>query len=83
MYAVFRTRKFDKEFAKQFSKKEQEEIERLVAALRALAEKSEKWAPEILDKVRVFEEGWSGLEREVEKGDVLGEIDYYQGIIET
>jgi len=27
MYAVFRTRKFDKEFAKQFSKKEQEEIE--------------------------------------------------------
>ncbi|OGL73901.1 hypothetical protein A3D72_00235 [Candidatus Uhrbacteria bacterium RIFCSPHIGHO2_02_FULL_57_19] len=64
-------------------RKEQEEIERLVAALRALAEKSEKWAPEILDKVRVFEEGWSGLEREVEKGDVLGEIDYYQGIIET
>src|SRR3989344_693400 len=28
MYAVFRTRKFDKEFAKQLSEKEQKEVER-------------------------------------------------------
>lgn len=63
-------------------RKEQEEIERLIGSLRGMAEQSEKWAPEILDKVRIFEEGWSGLEREVQKEDVLGEIDYYQGVIE-
>jgi hypothetical protein len=64
-------------------KEEVKRIEGLIAELRSLAEKSEKWRPEILDKVRTFEAGWSGLEREVTAEDVKGEIDYYQGVIEV
>ncbi len=61
--------------------KEMEEISELIGQLKKLAEQSEQWQGEILDKVRVFEEGWSGIEREVEKSDVKGEIDYYLGVI--
>jgi hypothetical protein len=61
----------------------QAEIEKRIAALRALAGESPKWAAEILDKVKVFEEGWSGVEREVSEDDIRGEIDYYHGVIEV
>lgn len=63
--------------------KEQKMIEELVGQLKALSDNSPKWQAEILDKVRVFEEGWSGLEREVVADDVKGEIDYYLGVITT
>ncbi|MEW5902387.1 MAG: hypothetical protein AB1715_13060 [Acidobacteriota bacterium] len=61
---------------------EQQKIEKLIADLKAYAGRSEKWRAEILDKVKVFEAGWSGLEKEVTVDDVRGEIDYYQGVIE-
>lgn len=61
----------------------QEEIGKKIAALRAFAAESPKWAAEILDKVKVFEEGWSGVEREVTEDDIRGEIDYYRGVIEV
>lgn len=64
-------------------KKEQEKIDELINQLEHLAGESEKWQAEILDKVRVFKEGWSGLEREVAADDVRGEIDYYLGVITT
>ncbi len=61
---------------------EEQKLAALIVELRALAEKSEKWQPEILDKVKTFEAGWSGLEREVTTEDVKGEIDYYSGVME-
>lgn len=61
----------------------QEEIEKKIAALRAFAGESPKWSAEIVDKVKVFEEGWSGVEREVSEDDIRGEIDYYRGVIEV
>lgn len=63
--------------------KEQKIIEELIGQLQALSDNSPKWAAEILDKVRIFEAGWSGLEREVVASDVKGEIDYYLGVITT
>lgn len=61
--------------------KEQKEIEELISQLAALGNQSEKWKAEILDKVKTFEAGWSGLEREVTAEDIKGEIDYYLGVI--
>ena len=61
---------------------EQATIVTLIESLRRLAERSEPWRGEILDKVRTFELGWSGVEHEVRAEDVRGEIDYYHGVIE-
>ncbi len=61
---------------------EQKDIEARIAAFASLAERSEKWAPEIRGKVRLFEEGWSGVEHDVTKEDVDGEIEYYRGVID-
>ncbi|MBI2099283.1 hypothetical protein HYT45_02610 [Candidatus Uhrbacteria bacterium] len=63
--------------------KRQKEIAELIDQLRALSAQSEKWASEILDKARKFEEGWSGLAREAQKDDVQREIDYYLGVIQV
>lgn len=63
-------------------KKEQLEIDRRIATLAAMAERSDKWGPEIRGKVKVFEEGWSGVEHDVSKEDVDGEMEYYRGVIE-
>ncbi len=63
-------------------KAEQKEIESKIAVLAAMAERSEKWGPEIRGKIKAFEEGWSGVEHDVTREDVLGEIEYYQGVIE-
>ncbi len=62
---------------------EQERIIKLIASLRALAERGDKWRAEILEKARTFDEGWSGLEREVREEDVRGEIEFYAGAIEA
>jgi len=64
-------------------KAEQEQIEKLIVLFRAMAERSDKWRAEILDKARTFDEGWSGLEREVREEDVRGEIEFYAGAIEA
>lgn len=64
-------------------REEQKMIAGLLVELRSFADKSEKWRPEILDKVKTFEAGWSGIEKEVSSDDVKGEIDYYQGVIEV
>lgn len=75
-----RKREYDEELAAWQEK--QHEILTKLAELRSLADRSAKWAPEILDKVRVFEEGWSGTEREPNLQIIDGEIDYYRGVIE-
>ncbi len=58
------------------------EIARKIETLRALADRSPKWASEIVDKVRVFEVGWLPIERDPDLRIVEGEIDYYRNIIE-
>ena len=63
-------------------KKEQLEIDRRIAAFASMADRSEKWGSEIRGKVKVFEEGWSGVEHDVTREDVDGEIEYYRGVIE-
>lgn len=62
---------------------EQKKIAELISQLKMLSKNSGKWKSEILDKVRIFEAGWSGLEREVTADDIKGEIDYYLGVITT
>lgn len=62
-------------------KKKQAEIEEALARLTVLAAVSEKWRAEILDKVKTFELGFGYLERPVTLLDVMGEIEYYEGII--
>lgn len=62
--------------------KKQELLAGKIQELRALADQSEKWAPEILDKVRVFEEGWSAVEKDADMRIVEGEIGYYRDIVE-
>ncbi len=62
--------------------KEQVEMLNLLTRLSALANRSDKWATEIHNKVQAFQLGWSGVEREVRKEDILGEIEYYQGIVD-
>ena len=68
-------------FIEQF-KKEQVDIERRITAFAGLAERSEKWGPEIRGKVKMFEEGWSGVEHDVTKEGGDGEIEDYRGVIE-
>lgn len=61
---------------------EQQEVFGLLAQLSALAAQSEKWGPEIHGKVAAFEQGWSGVERDVRAEEVRGEIDYYRGVMD-
>lgn len=61
-----------------------EELERVdakVAALKRLAEKSEKWREEILAKARAFEEGWGAASRAPEERQVEEAIDFYERTI--
>lgn len=60
---------------------EQKKIDEAIKQLGALAANSGKWESEIKDKVRTYEAGWSGLEREVSAADLAGEVDYYLGVI--
>lgn len=62
-------------------KKKQEQILEALAKLRGFATRSPKWAGEILGKVRTFEQGFGFLERPVSLMDVMGEIEYYEGIL--
>jgi len=57
-------------------------IREKIAELRALASRSPKWAPEILDKARTFEQGFCYLERAPSVEDVRREIQYYIDIME-
>jgi len=60
----------------------QKELNTKINSLRLLADRSPQFAPEILEKVHVFEEGWSVVERNVDIRIVQGEIEYYLGLIE-
>lgn len=58
-------------------------VEKKLAVLKTLAQKSEKWQAEINDKIQTFERAFGYLERTFHESDIDGVIDYYQGIIES
>jgi len=61
--------------------KQAEEIQKQIDILRAMASQDEKWQAEILDKVKVFEEGWSVTEPDTNLDTVEKEIEYWQGVL--
>ncbi len=63
-------------------KEKQKLMEQKIEELRALSGKDEKWRAEILDKVHVFEEGWSVVERDPELLEIEKEIEYWLGTME-
>ena len=64
-------------------KQKLERMEKKIMALKALAGVSEKWRPEIEDKIKTFEEAFGYFERTFHESDLDGTIDYYQGVIES
>lgn len=60
-----------------------ERIEKKLTLLKDLASRSEKWRPEIEDKVKTLEEAFGYLERTFHESDLDGAIDYYEGVIES
>jgi len=64
-------------------KAELPKIEDAIMRLSLLADESPNWRDEIMDKVRVFEEGWSGEEKDVTREIVEKEIESYRDIIDA
>ncbi len=67
--------------ALQAWQKKQAQIEEALQKLRGFASRSPKWGDEILAKVKTFEQGFGFIERPVTLMDVMGEIEYYEGIL--
>ncbi|MBF8280351.1 MAG: hypothetical protein HW383_124 [Candidatus Magasanikbacteria bacterium] len=63
-------------------KNELPKIEDAIMRLSLLADESPKWRDEIMDKVRVFEEGWSGEEKDVTRETAEKEIEFYKDAIQ-
>jgi hypothetical protein len=61
--------------------KRKKDLANMIASLAELADKSEKWSPEILDKVRRFEQGWSAVEQDFDEDKLKHEIEYWEGVI--
>lgn len=59
----------------------QRDCANMIESLKEMARTSEKWAPEIMDKVQKFEEGWSAIERDFDEDQLKHEIEYWQGVI--
>ncbi len=57
-------------------------IEKKLTFLKELADTSEKWRPEIEEKIRAFEESFGYLTKTFHEEDIDGAIDYYRGVIE-
>jgi hypothetical protein len=58
-------------------------LEDKVVELKDLAEISEKWRPDIMEKVRLLEEGWSVVESGISEQAVVSELDYWKGVLQT
>lgn len=50
--------------------------------LKGMAQQAPKWAAEMEEKARTFEEGFCLLEKSYNLEDIDGAVDYYQGVIE-
>lgn len=57
-----------------------DEIQKQIDILRAMAGHDKKWEAEILDKAKVFEEGWLVTLPDPKLETVKKEIEYWQGV---
>ncbi len=57
------------------------ELEKMIDELRQLAPKDRHWTPEIRDKISLFEEGWSIVEKDPDELAIKKEIEYWQGTL--
>jgi hypothetical protein len=69
------------ELLEEFQELEKRLLEK-INILKGLANQNPKWAPEINERVRAFEEGFSFIEKTYREEDIDGVIDYYRGVIE-
>jgi len=58
-------------------------IESKLEDLRGLADVSEKWRPDIQEKIRLLEQGWSVVETGIDEAAVESELDYWKGALQT
>lgn len=56
-------------------------LESMIDELRKLAPKDRHWTPEIRDKIDLFEEGWSVVEKDPDELTIKKEIEYWQGTL--
>jgi hypothetical protein len=61
----------------------EEAIEGKLEALRKMAGVSKKWEPSIMDRVRVIEEGWSVMEKDMDEERLDRELEYWKGTLES
>lgn len=64
-------------------KEEMVVIEQGIAEMRKLADVSARLRPEIMDRVRTLEEGWSVVERGTDAVGVEKELEHWQGMLEA
>jgi hypothetical protein len=69
------------ELLEEFQELEKRLLEK-INILKGLANQNPKWALEINERVRAFEEGFSFIEKTYREEDIDGVIDYYRGVIE-
>lgn len=81
MRGVIKSHRDEFEELVRIYEKKRETLSNMIANLRLLADKSEKWSAEIIDKVNRFEEGWSVIERDFDEDKIMHEIEYWQGVI--
>ncbi|MBN1585002.1 hypothetical protein JW899_01410 [Candidatus Uhrbacteria bacterium] len=61
----------------------QEEMDGKIRELKRLATVSSRWQPEIEDRIRMIEEGWSVVERGIDTEALGRELEYWKGTLES
>lgn len=59
------------------------EIQKRIDELRRLADVSDKWKGDILDRVKHFEEGWSVIERGIDEIRLQKDLEHWNGTLEA
>lgn len=62
-------------------KGEEERMQGLIDALKAMADRDAKWRDEIAGKVAQFEEGWSIVERDPSEEEIRKELEYWGTVL--
>jgi hypothetical protein len=62
---------------------EQRHLESALGELRALSAVSRKWRPEMANRLRTLEEGWSVVEKPLSLAEAQHEVEYWKGTLEA
>lgn len=71
-----------KQLVKQYAER-QEKMAAKIDELRRLAGVSAKWEPEIKERIRTIEEGWSVVGNDTDLDDLEQETEYWKGTLAT